>query len=340
MLTFLRRSLSWAPLLGLVLVTACLELDTPPAGSYSEVLLVLEEGEKSPWAEEVTRLITHEMDYVISNEQAFKVTVIPAAGLEDFPVVKNIVLCGVLDASTRVGERIMSLISTDSEQRVMSGQASILKRDNLPAPGQVTLIVTAPDDEALGEVLRTRGEELPDILEQSCRERLRRYLLQNEAAQLSEDIHRKYGFALDIPTLYRLASENEDPAGIELIREGPARVLGVFWRDWKTPPSLYKTEELFDMRAEYVWARYDHDKMDRDRVRYTWTKFGAYDAIRMAGYWYNDKAVAGGYFETYFIYDKDNRLLWAVDLLAYAPGREKHSLIRELHAIGETFRYD
>ena len=60
----------------------------------------------------------------------------------------------------------------------------------------------------------------------------------------------------------------------------------------------------------------------------------------MGGYWYNDKATVGGYFETFFVYDQDEKLLWAIDMLAFAPGKPKHPLFRELRAVGETFRYN
>ena len=96
--------------------------------------------------------------------------------------------------------------------------------------------------------------------------------------------------------------------------------------------------QIADIRADYVWKRYDHDKMDRDKVDYSYVRLGEQEAIRMAGYWYNDKATAGGYFQTYYVYDEEEKLLWAVDCLVYAPGRPKHELVRELRCIAETFR--
>lgn len=319
---------------------ACRELALPPAGSYSEVLLVTEDGAADEWSGALTPLITKEHDYAITQEAGFEVFPTRAADLEDFPTYKNIVICGPLDTSTEVGRRISELIGAAGSRRVHEGGASILKKENLPAPGQVTVIVTAPDERKLRAVLEDRGEELIDILESSCRERLRKHLLTQPNNKLSQDLKRRFGFTLDIPRLYLLFSDDGRPPGVELIRQPPARVLGVYWVDRKEPPSIYEPDELFDIRSEYVWRRYDHDKMDRDKVNFTYTRLGTYDAILMSGYWYNDDAVAGGYFETYFIHDDNAALLWAVDLVVYAPGRPKHALVRELQAIAETFRYD
>ena len=245
-----------------------------------------------------------------------------------------------MESGTRVGQRIMELIGPEGMERVALGKAAVLKRENLPSPGQMTLIVTAPDEAALEAVIKERGPQFEYILEQSCRQRLRRVLLRHPNRKSMDELHRKYGFAIEVPYLYRLLSDESDPPGIAFLREEPTRSLGIFWGDWERPPSLWDHDELFDMRAEYVWDRYDHDKMERERVRYSWVKFGPYGAVKMYGYWYNDDAVAGGYFETYFVWDEDAELLWAVDLLTFAPGRDKHPLVRELRAFAETFRYN
>jgi len=329
-------------LIGLAVLagSACREIALPPAGSYSEVLVVTELGDRSEWLAQLRPYIEAEHNYVTSTEQAFKITSIRAADLEDFPVVKNVLLCGVMDSGTRVGQRIMELIGPEGMERVALGKAAVLKKENLPSPGQMTLIVTAPDEAALAEVIAERGPQIEYILEQSCRQRLRRVLLAHPNRKEMDQLNRKYGFAIEVPYLYQLFSDESDPPGIEFLREEPTRSLGIFWADWERQPSLWDYSELFDMRAAYVWERYDHDKMERERVRYSWVKFGPYGAVKMYGYWYNDDAVAGGYFETYFVWDEVSELLWAVDLLTYAPGRKKHPLVRELRAFGETFRYN
>ena len=325
----------------LAALPGCREVEFPPAGSYSEVDIVVDGGRTGEWATILIPLIAVERDYFVSTEPAFRITSVAAEPGVDPATVKNIVLCGVLDGSTAVGGRISYLLGEAGVKRVMAGEATILKKENIPQTGQLTLIITAATSDALREVLRKRGEEIVEIIDASCRERLRRGLLQRRRAALSEELRRHWGFFLEIPTVYTLYSEGEDPPGVEFHRDSPPRVLGVFWKEWDHAPSLYSTDELFDFRADYVRRRYGGDRMERDRARYAYVRFGAYTALRMSGYWYNEEpTMAGGYFETYFVWDKEEKLLWAVDGLVYAPGREKTSLVRELHALAETFRYE
>lgn len=327
--------------LPMLAATGCREVAFPPAGSYSEVAVVVDGGRNGEWAGALTPLIAVERDYFVSTEPAFIITSVSAEPSVDPPAVKNIVLCGVLDGSTAVGGRIAHLLGQAGIDRVMEGEAAILKKENVPLPGQLTLIITAATGDALREVLHKRGEEIVEIIDASCRERLRRSLLQRRRAAQSEELRRRWGFFIEIPTMYTVYNESENPPGVEIHRESPPRVLGVFWKEWDHTPSLYSTDELFDFRAEYVRRQYGGDRMERDRARYAYVRLGDYTAVRMSGYWYNDEfSLAGGYFETYFVWDKDAKLLWAVDGLVYAPGREKTSLVRELHALAETFRHE
>ncbi|HEU4366074.1 MAG TPA: DUF4837 family protein [Candidatus Krumholzibacteria bacterium] len=321
--------------------SGCREIAFPPAGSYSEVDLVVDGGRNGEWAAILVPLIAVERDYFVSTEPAFNILSVSAEPAADPPTVKNIVLCGVLDGSTAVGGRIAHLLGQAGIDRVMAGEAAILKKENVPLPGQLTLIITAATGDALRDVLRERGEEIAEIIDASCRERLRRSLLQRRRAALSEELRRRWGFFIEVPTVYTLYDQSESPPGVEIHRESPPRVLGVFWKEWDHAPSLYSTDELFDFRADYVRRQYDGDRMERDRARYAYVRLGDYTAVRMSGYWYNEEySMAGGYYETFFVWDKEAKLLWAVDGLVYAPGREKTSLVRELHALAETFRYD
>jgi hypothetical protein len=322
----------------LVPVAGCNQFAVPPVGSYSEVLLVTETGEASEWVALLEPLIAREHDYYVDVEEAFRVIAIKASELDDYPSFKNIVLCGVLEASTEVGQQMIGLIGDAGVNRVRREHAHILKKSDKPVYNQFTLIVTAPTAEQLRETISVRGHELPDILEDSCRERLRRHLLKRRNEKVEGDLARRFGFELQIPSLYRLLSDRSDPPGVELVRDPPTRILGVFWSDREKPLTMGDEEEMFSIRSDYVFKRYDKEKMDRERAVFEPVRLGRYDCIRMSGYWYNDEKVLGGYFETYFIFDASAELLWAVDLLVLAPGKPKHPLVRELRALAETFR--
>ncbi|MGD8414989.1 MAG: DUF4837 family protein [Candidatus Latescibacterota bacterium] len=330
-------------LLACVAVTGysgCSEWAIPPAGSYSDVLLVTEDGPASDWTRLVTPLVAKEIDYYTDTELEFKITPIKASEMDDYPAFKNILLCGELSSTTTVGQTIIDMIGNAGVDQVRNDGAAILKKQDRPVKNQFTLIVTAVDRESLADLIARRGGELAPNLEAGARERLRRHLLKRSKPELTQRLYNEFGFRVQIPSLYRMLSDEPKPPGVELIREPPTRILGVFWAQRDNPPTMGDKEELFDMRATYVWERYDKDQMDPERLVFEPARLGPYDCIRMSGYWYNDEEVLGGYYETYFIYDERVDLLWAVDLLVLAPGKPKHPLVRELRALAETFRIE
>jgi hypothetical protein len=315
----------------------CIETDIPPAGSYSDVLLVTEQGSRDPLATLIFPHLARELDFYVSKDIQFNVKFARAADLDAVPYNKNIVFCGVASPISHVGRRITAMLGETGMSSVQSG-GHIFKKNDLPGPGQLTLIITAESEEDLVATLAEKGQDIRDALEESCRERIRRYLLKNRNEALISRFRQEYGFSLQVPTLYRLFSEESHPPGVELMRDGPPRSLGVFWLDWETPLGLNDRQEMFDIRANYVRERYNGDAMDSTRVEFSEGMLGDYPAIKMEGYWSNENSVAGGYFVSYFIHKQSDDLLWVVDMLVYAPGLPKHPHFRELLSVAETFR--
>jgi hypothetical protein len=311
----------------------------PPAGSYSEVLVVTDEGAQDPFARQLTPFLARTLDFFVSQDVQFDVRHSRAADVDVVPRVKNIVFCGVANPISDVGRRISSLLGKGGLESVESGGMRVFLKQDLPAPGQVTMIVTAPSAEALYDVIESRGDDIAASLEESCRARIRTYLLRRSEVELTRELERRHGFTLQIPEVYELRSDVAEPPGVELLREGPPRSLGIFWVDWSAAPTLKDRQALFGVRSSYVFQRYDGDVMDSTRVAFTVDRLGDVDAVRMDGYWTNTRSVAGGCYKTYFVYDASDHRLWAVDLLVYAPGLPKHVHFRELLAVAETFRY-
>jgi len=317
----------------------CGEMGVQPLGSYSELLLVTELGAQDEWTRVLTPLLAREVDYVTDQEPAFRITAVAAEKVRDFPAYKNVVMCGVLEPITSIGQQIAGFLGEADARRARDGAAVIVEFEDRPSRNQFTMILTATDADALRELIAVRAGEIGDILERSCRERMRRGLLGRKNESLMAELRGRYGFTIEIPSLYRVLSESAEPSGVELIREPPTRILGVFWTERNAAPTLDDAEELFRIRAEYAWKRYANDEMDRERASFERARIGSYDAVKMVGYWYNERDVVGGCFTTYYIYDSGARLLWALDLLVFAPGRPKHAMFRELLALAETFRY-
>lgn len=309
----------------------------PPSGSYSNVVLVTETGKIEGPGAEMVKTLQHEIDYYVKREFQFHVKIVPASQLEKELPVKNMVLFGLANQG-KIGSYIEQFIGESSVRAVLEGKYSVFKRMDYPVKGQLTVIVTAPSNEQLLRVLEAEGETIRNIIEDGNRERLREYFLKGENRELEDVLKSRYGFSLRIPSVYTLHAERPEIPGIELFHEEPHRGLAVSWQPLGAGEvSLADSNALYQRRADFAYKMYDKDVMRRDLVRFTETQLGPNKAVRMDGYWENSVEAYGGSFVTFFIADRVKARVWLVDCVVFAPGTDKHELVRELIAIAETF---
>ncbi len=310
----------------------------PPAGSYSDIVLVTETGESGGINDYIIKELQHPVDYYSKLEIQFKLRMIPAKEIQQEPPAKNMVIFGVVRQGA-IGSVIENFIGTNAVRKVMEGKNHIFKKLDYPTIGQLTVIVTASSTEQLKKVAIENGAIIRNIIEVGNRERLREYLLRRENLEASSDLKIKYGFHIRIPFIYEVNQDRGDIPGIEIVRKAPHRGITISWHSWnKESLSVADSTELYDMRANIAWKMYDKDVMRKELVFYRQEEFGPYNSIRLDGYWENSEDLFGGPFICFYIHDRARSKIWMVDCLVYAPGFSKHKMLRELRAVAETFR--
>jgi hypothetical protein len=333
----MRNLLSSLLLISILSVSCNRSTVFPPAGSYSDVVLVTESGEPGGVNDLIIRGLQHHVDYYTKMEIQFKLKMIKAADIRKEPPTKNMVIFGVVRKGV-TGQVIESFIGTNEVRNVLEGRTHIFKKLDYPYSGQLTVIVTASSEERLKKIVRNNGQKIRDIIEEANRERLRDYLLTREKTEVTERLKGQYGFTLRVPFLYEVLQERKDVPGVEIIRKGPHRGITISWQHWgKKGISLADSSAFYEIRKDLAWKMYDKDVMRRDMVFFHEDRLGHYEAIRMDGYWENSEDTFGGPFSSFFIYDRARKRLWIVDCVVYGPGFDKHMLLRELRAVVETF---
>lgn len=309
-----------------------------PPGSYSNVVLVTESGQPGGANNAIIRVLQHTLDYYSKNETQFKLRMVSAHDFRDEPPTKNMVIYGVVREG-RIGSIIESFIGTNSVRKVLQGQNQIFKKIDYPVKGQLTVIVTASSRDRLARVTRESGELIRDIIEDANRERLRGSLYTTEKEQAAAELKARYGFSIRIPGEYAVNQDRGDVPGVEILRDYPVRGITISWLSWpKRELTPADSLALYDFRSEIVWELHDREVMRPGLVSYGMDEFGPYSAVRMDGYWESSEDLYGGPFVCFFVHDRVRGRIWMVDCLVYAPGFDKHILLREAIAVAETFR--
>jgi len=309
-----------------------------PPGSYSHIVLVTETGEPGGMNDDIIRILQHPVDYYSKLEIQFKLRMVSAYEFDREPPTKNMVIYGVARQG-RTGQLIESFIGTNRIRKVLEGKNHIFKRMDYPVKGQFTVIVTASSPEMLRKVTEKNGQLIRDMIEDANRERLRENLLLREDFETAADLKTKYGFVLRVPDEYRLNRDWGHIPGVELMRDYPHRGITISWLSWdKKSLSPADSTALYDFRSKIVFKIHDKEVMRPELVSWSIDEFGPYSAVRMDGYWESSIEMYGGPFICFFVHDRVKGRIWLIDCLVYAPGFNKHILLREVVAVAESFR--
>lgn len=309
-----------------------------PPGSYSNIVLVTETGEPGGLNDHIIKELQHPVDYYSKLEIQFRLRMVSSYDFDKEPPTKNMVIYGVVREG-RTGQIIENFIGTNSVRKVLEGKNHVFKRIDYPVKGQLTVIVTASSPDMLRKVAEEKGQLIRDIIEKANRERLRENLLMREKLETAADLKTKYGFTIRIPDEYRLNRDWGDLPGVEILRDYPHRGVTISWLSWNRKSLvLADSTALYDFRSEVVYGIHDKEVMRPELVSWSIDELGPYTAVRMDGYWESSVDMYGGPFICFFVQDRVRGKIWLIDALVYAPGFDKHTLLREAVAVAESFR--
>ncbi len=323
----------------MLLVPSCVNrgLFVPP-GSYSTIVLVTESGEPGGINDHIIQALQHPVDYYSKLEIQFRLRMVSSYDFDKEPPTKNMVIYGIVREG-RTGQVIENFIGTKSVRKVLEGKNHVFQRMDYPVKGQLTVIVTASSPDRLRKVTEENGQLIRDIIEKANRERLRENLLLREKTETAADLKTKYGFTIRVPDEYKLNREWGDLPGVEIMRDYPHRGITISWLSWNSKSlTVADSTALYDFRSEVVYSIHDKEVMRPELVSWSMDEFGPYTAVRMDGYWESSIDLYGGPFICFFVHDRVRGKIWLIDCLVYAPGFNKHTLLREAVAVAETFR--
>ena len=124
---------------------------------------------------------------------------------------------------------------------------------------------------------------------------------------------------------------------MEYVRSAPSRLLTVFWLDGVDSIQASSPDFTVGLQRDVLW-RLHRDTLLDEHTRVEPGELGPYSGLLLSGVWQNAGDVAGGPLRTHFIYDASRRRLYGVQVLLFAPGRDKRPFVRELLALAATFR--
>ena len=215
---------------------------------------------------------------------------------------------------------------------------SLRIEEDVWAEGQVVALLIGRDEPELVAYLSSHREDILGRLEAAVVERLTRTLRDDpDGAAVAAMLGERYGWSLAPPSGYDLLSGAADRGFVFLRRTQPDRNLFVFWTTGG--PELVTRDAVLRRREELARIFYDGDRVEWRRPFDERTvTFAGRPALRLSGWWANEKLLGGGPFRLHCFAVPEQGRVYIVDESLFAPGMDKVPLMRNMDAMAATFQ--
>ena len=326
------RSVSFGGLLLIVMlavfVSSCGRV-IPALGPSNEIFIVCDGGEASGGGRLLRAVLEREL-FTVEMEKAFTISI---GDETDFRMVREhkvVFLVGTWD-----GGAVKDFIDRYLRGDVSRTSTEVQVFKDVWAKWQTVLVIMARDAEELRRIITEDADSIFEASSAAIRDRLRRSMFADgENMQVEQELRETNGWSIRIPMPYKVRQAGNF---VWLEKDEPPRLLFVFWKD--AEESELTSSYVIELRDWAGEKFYDGDRVEwqREIGIEEDVEFAGFNALKITGTWGNKKYVTGGPFRTFAFYSQEQERLYLVDIAAYAPGRPKLPLLRELLAVAETF---
>jgi len=281
----------------------------------------------------------------------------PAFALEQFDLTtsdlfrkviqqrKYVLFAATLDEESNVATYIKSGLDENTLERIRSGESGVMQRPDAWYRNQLVVYTVAPTKEQLIEQITDKGDDLRYVFDEATRDRLtERMFRRMRQTQLEEVLMDKHDFAVNVQHDYFIAQDTLNFIRMRRVLSETWREVFIYYIDDANPDML--TEEWIlakrdSLTEQFVRGTYDgsYVKIDRRRpVTQDNISFLGRFAYETRALWHMTEDAMGGPLLNYTFYDEQQRRIYMIDGMVFAPAFNKREFLRQVEAIAYTFR--
>jgi hypothetical protein len=311
-------------------------------GSYGDIAIVVSDvnliGGLAPFRKD----FNVEHSFVLARENLFNIDVYEPDQWELCQGYKNILFVWRVGDGGPVEEYLRDKLTDAGEERATSAAGTLLQLENPFGSYQHAFIAAAQDRNSLLSYLSRNAAELRTRFQEKSAQRImRRYRYEGLASEVMNDLWLKHRFFLEIPASFRVNQDAPDgyPA-VELMLNGPSRGITIAWTQSSDPELLLSQRPLLLELRKEMGLKMHNEEIVPEGLVWSEDTIGGLPAVKLEGAWTSLGFDGGGPFWCWFVADTQNRRVFCLDALVYAPGMDKMDYFRRLRAIVGTFSLD
>jgi hypothetical protein len=308
-------------------------------GSYGDVAIITSSEQTQLRVSSTLNNISNEEVFVLKKEETLNLRYFPVKRWKDARNYRNVIVAVNWSDGGQLQGLVKNMIPEHRLAKMLNGSGGLIKINDPWLRNQIALIAVANSASNLNRLLENQCDIISREIDSSNNTRI---ISDNRKRGIHKDIVDKYkkhlGLSIEFPLDYRQNQINPDGfKGVEWIIPGPpTRGISLSWIETENcSRDMSDQNFLADSRAEL--GEYLHsEKIVKSSLEWGVDTIAGYDAISLSGSWVSSEVGVGGPFKCYFIANPNYSQIICIDLLVYAPDKEKVDYFRKMRAIIET----
>lgn len=335
-----------------LLLTACDDVDRRPAASGKEGTITIV-ADRITWEGPVGEAVRDQLGTYV---ETFPVPE-PAFDLEHFDLTTNdlferaikkrkyVLFVASLDEDSNVARYIRAGLDSAAVASIQAGTSGIMKRPNVWYRKQLVVYAVAPTAADLITDIRAQGDNLRYVFNEATRERLsERMFGRMRQEDLEQVLSEGHNFAVNVQHDYFIAQDTTNFVRLRRVLSDTWREFFVYYEDDANPNDLTPEWVLAtrdSLSERFVRGTFEGSYVKVDQRRpITSENINFLDrfAYETRALWHMTGDAMGGPLLNYSFYDEEQRRIYMIDGMVFAPQFNKREFLRQIEAIAYTFR--
>ncbi len=319
-------------------------------GKPGDIILIMDSVQwRGELGSEVRKIFRSEFPGLPQSEPMFNIIWVHPSRLKLLTQIRNLIYVFTLDQTTQGSKTLIRDFTPETLDKIRSDSGFYrFNRKDEYAKGQEVLYLFSDTQANLIRHLRKDRQQLIDFFNDVERKRLEKNLFGTKSTTgVASFLRKEHNIELRVPIGYVLADKQNDFIWLRQIEaekdkdvfitwkpyESEYQLLPdsvVTWRDATAKKYLYEDPEN---PISYLVTEKEHSDVLARQV-----KLNGHFAMQVRALWKTNNNSMGGPYVGYALVDQGAGRLYYIEGFAYAPGKDKREIVRELETILGTFR--
>lgn len=319
-------------------------------GKPGDLILVMDSVQwRGELGAEVRRIFRAPVVGLPQEEPMFNLIWVHPARLKLLTQIRNLVYVFTLDQTT-VGSKVLRRDFTPETLEKIKSDTSFYRfsRKDEYAKGQEVLYLFGDTEENLILHLRKDGQNIIDHFNTIERARLEANMLGTRSTQgVAALLRKEHGIELRVPIGYVLAENATDFIWLRQIESNRDKDIFITWKPYNSeyqllPDSVVEWRDAVAKKYLYEDPENPISYLVTEKVHFEVSArqvtFNDHFAMEIRALWRTNTTTMGGPYVGYALVDQPKGRLYYIEGFAYAPGKDKREIMRELETILWTFK--